>query len=433
LYRLFYEESDIHIKKVKEAAHDCGVIGAKLLQFIMMHDGFLSVEGKKHFGYVFEDCPCHTWSDTCRLYREDFGKEIEEDFMLNEDSAVVVGSGSIGQVYKLWNKELGKFVAVKVRHPGVAVEAVRFIKTVTLFIRLVQLVKSIPFSFLLREFLNNVHCQLDYATEAKNTNHLHTLFEKETCVVVPQVFRDSSNFIVMDYYEGKTFYELDETVKRMVSCYLYLFMVTSNVCYDFLHCDLHYGNWKMTKDNKLVVYDCGIIGTTHNPALNESLTMMFEDGDFTGMGELLLTQKDARLQERIKTYMAKDYVNSSDRVTDIVKEITMCNVSLNIDVFRCFQGYMTCTAIIKKDTDRLVQLLGKNGNNKHILTCYYHGLLQKLEIYKDLQQALEKWMHRNPTTEQVFYDWLEDSFGHRDKEVFIEVMLGHMFPALKRQ
>lgn len=430
LYKLFYEESDTNIVAIKKAASECGVVGVKLLQFIMMHDGFLSAEGKKHFGYVFEDCECHRWEDTCKMYTQDFNKCLAEDFDLDEDSAIVIGSGSIGQVYKLWDKKEQRFVAVKVRHPDVDRHTTRFIQGVSWLICMVEYFKNIPFSFLLREFLNNIHCQLDYAQEAKNTAHLQQLFEKESCIIVPRVIRSSKNFIVMDYYEGRTYHELDKVEQSVISCNLYLFMLTSLLCYDFLHCDLHYGNWKITEDNKLVIYDCGIIASTGNTQINNDITMMFINGDYSAIGEVLLqdmSPQSIRLRKRVAEYMQKEYTKSSDRIADILKMMVLENARIDVHIFRAFQGFAMCLTIIRTDTDKLVKLIGKSGNNKDILVCYYHGILGKLSRFKELWELFGKVIENNPRMQKAFYDWLEDSFGHQDADVFLDVIMENMF------
>ena len=431
LYRLFYNETDNNILAVKKAAGQCGVIGMKFLQFMMMHDGFLSAEGKKHFGYVFEDCDYHRWEDTCKLYQADFGKHIHEDFKLNEDSAIVIGSGSIGQVYKLWDRAAEKEVAVKVRHPGVEVQAVRFINNVGMLLTLLEYICTVPFSFLLREFLNNIHCQLDYSQEAKNTTRLHELFKEEDCIIVPTVVRCSKNFIVMDYYEGKSYTKVEDHFKQFVAVNIYLFMLTSITCFDFLHCDLHYGNWKVTEDHKIIVYDCGIIGTTKQLEKNKQLTQMFIDGDYTKMSDILFTEKDTRSKEKIKRCVEKEYKNSSERLTDIIKGIIMDNVKVDTRLFRCFQGFITCKNVAQVDTDRLVKILGETGNNKYVLISYYLNILKRLKRFNVLTEKLQAWVDEDPTYETVFSDWLEESFGHRDKEVFIDVMMERMFPHLR--
>jgi hypothetical protein len=91
------------------------------------------------------------------------------------------------------------------------------------------------------------------------------------------------------------------------------------------------------------------------------------------------------------------------------------------------QGLTTCMSILKIDTDKLVKTLGVEGNNKAVLISYYHGMLGKLARFTDLYDLFSKMIAEDPTITETYENWLEDSFGHRDKDVFIDVMMGHVF------
>lgn len=430
-YRVFYNETDQNIAALKKSATECGVVGIKFLQFIMMTSGFLSVEGKKHFGYVFENCDCHSWKETCEMYIEDFEKSIDEDYEIKDPETAIIGSGSIGQVYKLWHKKLNKYVAVKVRHPNIDYQTSIFVKNVALLLKIVQYVMTVPFAFLLTEFLNNIHSQLDYEQEAKNTNKLKQLFKNEECIIIPEVISYSKCFIIMEYYTGKTFSELETTKQRLAALNMYLFMTTSIMCYDFVHCDLHYGNWKITDDNKLFIYDCGITGVTNNLDINKKIVLFFKDGDFVGLTKLLISDIQYQDNDRIIKLIDKvtndlSYPNSSDRLNDIAKVMIMHNVRIDTSIFKCLQGFIASLDTIKVDTDKVSKVLGLEGINKKIVICYYYYLLERLNRFIDLYELYKQMVDEDPEIKEKFYDWLDDRIGHRDKDVFFDVMLEYM-------
>jgi len=160
-------------------------VGQKLLQFFMMHDGFLSAESKKKFVYIFEECITHSWEETQKLYVEDFGRHIEEDFDINGLDIIPVGSGTLGQVYKLFHRKMKKHIALKVRHPNVERDAQRLISTINFILNTAEWIKNIPFSALIREFLNNIHVQLDYSLEAENTKKIRNNFIQDNHIIIP--------------------------------------------------------------------------------------------------------------------------------------------------------------------------------------------------------------------------------------------------------
>ena len=99
LKNLFDNENDKCIKYVNKCAISCGPLAIKLLQLILM-SGYYKIKNKK-LNFVLEDCNIHPFEETYKMYLKDFGCSIFDDFefhKINEDN--VIGSGSIGQVYK---------------------------------------------------------------------------------------------------------------------------------------------------------------------------------------------------------------------------------------------------------------------------------------------------------------------------------------------
>ena len=438
LYKLFYDETDANIASVKHAAADCGAIGQKLLQFFMMHEGFLTPECKKHFGHVFEDGETHTWGETSAMYQEDFGEAIEDVYEISEIAPFPIGSGSIGQVYKLFHKGLNKYVAVKVKHPDVDEQASRFVRNIQRVIRTVEYVRAIPFSLLVNEFLSNIHIQLDYSLEAENTNRMREYFSDEPLVVIPEVFQHSPRFIVMSYHEGRPYTDIqDPILKTRVSCDLYHFVISSLLNYDFMHCDLHYGNWKVIFDEsamheaisnyQLVIYDCGIIAQTNNYEVSREIVCAVFDGNYLRIADILVPDMDNQrhgkmLRKYVVEVMKTPYTNSSDRFADIVKKALLLGIRLDPIVLRCIQGVITCMNIITFSTNKLTKTLGKQGNRMEVVICYNNELLKRINKFTALQKCMQDWIDNDPDIEKVFLEWLESSFGHHDVYVFMDVI-----------
>lgn len=431
LQKLFYDESEYHIQQVKYTADKCGVVGNKLLQFIMMNDGFISTECKSHFGHIFENCVTHPWEDTENMFLTDFRRSIYDVFNVNELDKIPVGSGSIGQVYKLHHKEKDCYMAVKVRHPNVEKTANAFVKNILCILRIIERVKRIPFSVLIKEFLRNVYTQLDYSTEAKNTMIMNKLFKKETNIIIPKIYDYTKNFILMSYHDGVSFNDLTEEQERnQVSCDLYLFMVSSILIYDCVHCDLHYGNWKVTKpDLKLVIYDCGIIGRTCMPAVNERVVHSLFNGDYMELADVVIPNlhKYKNCDAIIKKLMDTPYVRATERFADFIKHMLLNNVKVDTNILRCVQGGINTLSTIALKMDKVNRILKTNRTNcKEISVSYNYLLLKRIHKYETLKNKLEEWVNSNPNFMIVFKEWLEEFFGHDDEEVFMDVMMAQL-------
>jgi predicted unusual protein kinase regulating ubiquinone biosynthesis (AarF/ABC1/UbiB family) len=446
LYRLFYDESDRNIKEVKVAAERCGVVGTKMLQFLTMHDGLVSPEKKAHFADVYENCPTHPWSQTADIYKKQYGRSIYEDFDIRDDADTTpIGSGSIGQVYKLYHRELQKYVAVKVKHPGAGEAAAEFVHSITFLLNVVESVCMIPFAMLIREFITNIYKQLDYHNEAANTRHLRDCFTKEPNIIIPEVFSVSDDIIVMSHHDGVPFPDIkDPILQKKVSFQLYLFMLSSFISYDFLHCDMHYGNFKVRVDGdgtqlediKIIVYDCGIIGNTGKPDVNRDFILSTSAGDYKTVARLVadppLEQQGANgkvIREYCDRIMrdSRDEDDNSVVLAGLIKQLFMNKIKMDKNILRSLQGLIICMQILAICTNTFTRIIGSKKRSREVLIVYNHAMLERIGLHQELKVAFEKWFEYDTNMVPLFYEWLEDVHGHRDKDVFIDAMLKLQF------
>lgn len=445
LYRLFYNETDSNIVEVKKAADRCGVVGTKMLQFLTMHDGLVTPAKKAQFADVYENCASHPWERTVEVYKRQFGRSIYDDFDIRgENDTVPIGSGSIGQVYKLYNRKLKCYVAVKVKHPEAGKVATRFVNNVTLLLNVIERIWIIPFAMLIREFITNIYKQLDYENEAANTKHLGDCFKNEKNIITPEVYDVREDIIVMSYHEGIPFTEVtDPVLQKKVSFHLYLFMLSSFISHDFLHCDMHYGNFKVRVDGdgsqlddiKIIVYDCGIIGTTGKPDTNREFILSTSAGDYETVARLVA---DPPLEKQVngKSMIAycnrimkesKDDDDNSVILAGLIKELFMRKIKMDTNVLRSLQGLIICMQILAICTNTFTRIIGSKKRSREVLIVYNHAMLSRLGIHKELKAAFEEWFKYDETMVPLFYEWLDEVHGHRDKDVFIDAMLKLQF------
>ena len=67
---------------------------------------------------IYDNCFIHSLSYTKKKYKKLFNKNIEDDYEIID----IIGSGSIGQVYKIKNIKTGEFYALKCVHPSLSCE-----------------------------------------------------------------------------------------------------------------------------------------------------------------------------------------------------------------------------------------------------------------------------------------------------------------------
>ena len=292
VYKTIKNESEENIKNLVNKTNKCGPLAIKLLQFICMNYNFKTDKLK----YVLENCNIHSFVETKKLYFLDFNKEIEDDYII--DSEDPIGSGSIGQVYCLYSKELNKKVAIKVKHPDIDKSIKKFVKVIKILLFFVNSFTS--FGTIVLQFINNIESQLDYSTEASNTDLLRSSFKNEKSIIIPEIYNHSFNFIIMSYHDGISFNEItDPKLKMKISLYLNFIAMSFLLLYDLFHGDLHYGNWKINTDNglQIIIYDCGIVYSSKDLDLNKEIIKHLVSNNYN---ELLYTFNPTIEKEKIK-------------------------------------------------------------------------------------------------------------------------------------
>ena len=427
LFRLNRDETDENLERTKQAAKRCGAVGQKLLQLLVSNDGFLTPENRNKLSYVFENNDVHNMADTFGMYREDFGRPLHHDFVVTED--VPVGSGTIGQVYKFYQKDLGIDVAVKVKHPDVDAQATKFARSLLNILWGIECFYTLPFAVLLKEYLVNISLQLDYAQEADTTMKMYDKFKSESHIVIPKIYGHSKRFIIMSYHDGTSFEDIiDERMRKMVSIDIYFFMMASIICYDIIHCDLHRGNWKVSVKSgtyKLIIYDFGL--TTSLGSMTKHVSLVMLNNNIMDMAKVMVTSwetepKWRELAKYVSEIESRSVKVFTDRYELILRKGLLIGIPLNINVLRMLQGGNMCMNVVNCTRDSLNKVLGKHGGNcTEVMLCYNLGLLDKIKKYKELGIVIAQWIDEDPAIKQVYDDWLEDTYGHKDGSIFVDI------------
>lgn len=421
-HRLFSKETSESISKLNQAALNCGVFGLKFLQFLMMNEGF--VQDKSQLMYVFEDMDAHSWDDSCDIFKKSTGLKIDEVFDLHNIEPV--GCGSIGQVYKLFHKQRNEYVAVKIKHPDIEKNTLSFMKNVSYVIYFLKWFMTVPYLFMLQEFINNIKVQLDYSIEAKNTNMMRDKFANEKNIIIPEVYEHYSDVIIMSFHDGIPYSKLHPQEQHQMAYIMCCLGISSLVNYDFFHCDLHFGNWKVC-DDSIVLYDCGIVGCTGSLDLNKQMVTLTFKNDFEGLAKLtcpgITKMKNWNmLHDDLFFLTANPNISRMDKFTKFLNMVMKYGFKFDIDLFRCIQGMMICMHVCFESMDKIFQLMDDENKNWIVLICANYEILKRydrfgalMNFYKDLI------IEFNMLT--LFDDWLDSKFPDIDKDMFIDYII----------
>ena len=210
----------------------------------------------------YENCGDHSREYTMAEYEKVFGHTMEEVYHLKQ----VIGSGSIGQVYLIENKETGSEEVLKILHPDVR-NQMSFFETFIKFLLMFPCInnkKQELFPFDIFDFIDQFKMQTDFINEANHIIHFMKEYKNNEFVIIPEIIKITPSILIMSYEPGISFSELslsDYHKEKIVNLY-HLFIRNNQVITNYNHGDLHPGNWKVRLDpkdlnHKLVIHDFG--------------------------------------------------------------------------------------------------------------------------------------------------------------------------------
>lgn len=212
-------------------------------------------------------------SETARAtIAEEFGRPVNELFESFEDSPAA--SGSLAQVHYARLID-GTNVVVKIKRPGVE----RVIMTDLSLLRslanyteryLPELQVLQP-GMILDELERTIRRELDFITEASNTDRFHEVLTQKDGTACPQVFWDltSSDVLTMERIEGVRITDLpalgvQKTNRKELAHRLVDIFLTQYLEMGIFHADPHPGNLLVLSDGRVGIIDFGMVGRLTN-------------------------------------------------------------------------------------------------------------------------------------------------------------------------
>jgi len=424
IFKVNKTEAPEDIKSLRDATLKSSPICIKFIQFLASYDGIFNENISSQLSDVFENCKVHDIAYTKQAFFEDFGKDFDDEYIVDES----VQSGSIGQVYKAYSKKLNRYVAIKAKHPRIDKEVRNFTKCLRLSINIIAFFVKMGYIHLFTEFIENINLQLDFYKEAENIKRLGINFADTKCVTIPTVFEVSNRFVIMSYHTGKNINDIeDTTLKLKVSMYLNLFVLSSILVHNFLHSDLHCGNWKVDlseEDPKIIVYDCGIFMETSDSTINKTIIGFILESNFVKLVDYAAVEKGTdidKLRSFIQTVQDNDDIPSSKRLKIFLQKVFQSKVKVDQSIIRLIQGL----TIVSKNLEYSVDTLTDNfkqyrDRSKTLLLFAYVCVTYNSGHFMKLHEFYKKWIEDEGGHVEAFLNWLKVRYGHQETDIFYE-------------
>ena len=264
----------------------CGCVCIKFTQWITpMLDIIINKHKKEPYWLrtlekYYENCSDHSIKYTYDTYEKQYGEPLEQSYEIVD----LIGSGSIGQVYKIKSIQKDEYFAMKVMHPNVHYDMWIF-KNLVYCILHSKKIRDIIVDILpvdIMSFICDFERQIDMNHEANNLLKMAHMYKDNEYIIIPNLISFKNDIIIMDYQDGLSIDDqsISEYNKMKIVNLLSLFIKNNFELEFFNHGDLHKGNWKLQEYNnlyKLVFYDFGFCWKNKNKELAKILCDAFVD------------------------------------------------------------------------------------------------------------------------------------------------------------
>ncbi len=228
-----------------------------------------------------------------RIIEEDLRRPLKE--LVDEFDAIPIASASVAQVHRAKLKGSGAPLAIKVRRPSIArwAELDRsIILGIAHALELIPSMRMVSPVESARQFCDAINRQLDFRREAANNLRFRANFAGEFYVVFPRVYENlsSERVLTMEFVEGYRDSELSAVgidPKKVAGLGMRVFCKMTFID-GFIHADLHPGNIRFMRDNRIALFDLGLTAE-----LTDEDRLMFAQTMFymaNGMGHELAKQ-----------------------------------------------------------------------------------------------------------------------------------------------
>ncbi len=284
--------------RLRMVAEDLGPTFVKLGQLMSQRPDLLPGALVKEFRKLQDQVTPESPSLIRQAVDKALGRPLEDLF--TDFSAEPLASASLAQVHRARRKDDGRWVAVKVRRPGIVpkVEAdlallAGMVKTVT---QRLDFLENYDLPGLVAEISQNLRQEMDFSQEARNLRAALTRLADHRQVIIPAPHPDlsSPSLLVMDLVHGQRLDQagLSQQQRSEAARILARSILDQVLVHGFFHADPHPGNLLVNLEGpelRLVLLDWGLAGRL-SPRMRFLVGDMLGavvDGDAAGMVRVL--------------------------------------------------------------------------------------------------------------------------------------------------
>ncbi|MFD3705373.1 ABC1 kinase family protein [Nocardia sp. NPDC058658] len=212
---------------------------------------------------LLDSAPEVPFADMMAVLEHDLGRAGR---VFADIDPVPVAAASIGQVYRARLRD-GRFVAVKVKYPGVDLAVHADMRNLQFFSLLWKsFLPSAGDQDVLTEIARNIVAELDYRQEARNQHRVASRYRGHPFITVPDSIGEfcTDNVLVTEFFDGRPFQDartLPAAQRNHVGELVYRFYITAMFADGEYCADPHPGNVLVADDGRVGFVDFGLYNT----------------------------------------------------------------------------------------------------------------------------------------------------------------------------
>ena len=272
-FSVFRKNGSLKLKKefpvrLRKAFERLGPTFVKLGQILSLRPDILPLEFTKELEKLQSNVEPISFEEVKAILEREMQKPLYEVFL--KIDLEPIGSASLAQVHRAVLRT-GEEVAIKVQRPNIKEKIESDIHILFYLAGLLEKHMDEAKNFqpvrVVKEFADWTTSELDFSAEGKNADRFRFNFREDKNIYIPKIYWDysSSKVLVMEMIYGLKVENLDElsyyNIERKqlaLNCIQAGFQM---FFYDgFFHADPHPGNFLFLNDNRLCLYDFGIVG-----------------------------------------------------------------------------------------------------------------------------------------------------------------------------
>ncbi|MEA2075189.1 MAG: AarF/UbiB family protein [Euryarchaeota archaeon] len=259
-------------ERVRMALEELGPTFVKFGQIMSTRPDMIPQELITELEKLQEDVPPFPTEDAKRIIKEELGSPVDSIFKDLTDSPIA--SASIAQVYEAVLPD-GEEVAIKVRRPDIdriiEVDLEIMLHIATLVERHLKELDIVHPVGIVEEFARVIRKEQDFRIEAAHIERFASIFQSDTTIHVPHVYREfsSSKVLTMEFIGGIKVSDItraevqvqDSSIDPKVVAARGADLILKQIFeHGFFHADPHPGNIRVLKDNVICFLDYGMMG-----------------------------------------------------------------------------------------------------------------------------------------------------------------------------